>query len=315
LGSKRQPSLIMKLYSLAAIAMMAAVSSASAQTVNDVVNLSARGVVGPISGNLSTGFIIQGAAPKALLIRGVGPGLAQFGYTDESAGVSITVYDQYGNVVASNNGYETAGNAADIENAASALGAFPLAQGGDSAILTTLAPGTYTLEASPASPGQADGVALAEVYDADLLTGASTSTLIANFSACGAIGQGDGALTLGFVIGGTSAENIYFHGLGPDLAAYGIPNPASAVGFSLYDGNGNLIESSSSPASGSDSVGLQSVASSVGDIAATNPSDSAMLVPLAPGAYSVVISDTSDPATDVALIEGYNVTSMPPSSN
>jgi len=42
----------------------------------------------------------------------------------------------------------------------------------------------------------ADGVMLAAVYDADLLTGVSTNVLIANFLACGAVGQGDGTISI-----------------------------------------------------------------------------------------------------------------------
>jgi hypothetical protein len=212
--------------------------------------------------------------------------------------------------VAADDGYLNQPNASAIVSAESGLGAFSLASSGDSAVLVSLAPGSYTVQASPGPASLGDGTALVEVWDADVLTGVSTSTLVANFSALGVVGQGPGALTLGFVIGGSGAQEIYLHGVGPELAQFGILDAASAVGINLYDAFGNLLATGSGFAAASDAGQLQSASSSLGDISLSNSNDSAVLVSLMPGAYTVNIAPGSGVAGSVALIEGYDADAL-----
>lgn len=293
-----------------AFAAIAGAVSASAQTVNNVINLSARGTVGPDSGNLTTGFIVDGAAPKTVLVRGVGPALGSFGVANASTDVAITVFDQNNNVVASNDGYLTGANSDTVAADATAVGAFPLTQAGDSALVLTLAPGSYSVQASPGASASTDGAALIEVYDADSVAGSGGSTLIANFSAIGAVGQGAGSLQLGFVLSGGSEQNILLQGVGPDLASYGIGNAAGAVGVAIYDGNGNFIQSNNGFMNAGDASTMQSLSASLTGMPLTDPSDSAMLVSLNPGSYTVTVSAPTAAPTSVALVQGYTVDSL-----
>jgi hypothetical protein len=130
---------------------------------SSVVNLSSRGVVSAGSGALINGFVVSGTGPQQVLVRGDGPSLASFGVSNSLAQPVLQLFDSNGNLVASNTGWSTNSNAAQIAAAASTVGAFALPSGSaDSALLLTLQPGAYTITITGA--GNSSGVALAESY-------------------------------------------------------------------------------------------------------------------------------------------------------
>ncbi len=269
----------------------------SAQTPpSQITSLSLRGPVGPDNGTLISGFVINGTVPKTVMIRGVGPTLAMFGVGDAVAQTNITVYDGNSNVVASSAGYLNGPNASMVVTTAASVGAFPLSDPGDSALLAMLAPGAYTVQVAASG----DGSALAEVYDVDTLTGSSTGSLAAGSSRA-MYGPNTDNLIQGFVISGTANMNLLVRGVGPDLSAFGISNPATAVGVAVYDVNGNAV-ASSAPSSSVNPDG--SIAADVGDFPLTQPGDSAVTVSLAPGAYTVIATPDPTVSTDgIALVE------------
>ena len=130
-----------------------------------LVNVSARMNVTTGNGVLIAGFAIAGNAPKTVLIRGVGPTLAQFGVPGVLADPQVGVYS--GTVQVASNANWAAGTTpvAQISSVSAQVGAFPLAAGSkDAAVLLTLQPGTYSVQVTSAS--NATGVALVEIYDA-----------------------------------------------------------------------------------------------------------------------------------------------------
>jgi kumamolisin len=137
-------------------------------------NISSRSFVGAGSQAVIPGFVIEGSQPAQLLIRGVGPGLNQFGLTGTLAQPSIQVFDQSNVLIASDTGWGNAPVAGTSAVAASfreataadmqAAGAFALTENSaDSAIVVTLPPGNYTAIVS--GVGGTTGTALAEVYE------------------------------------------------------------------------------------------------------------------------------------------------------
>jgi len=111
------------------------------------------------------GFVVAGGSgTKPVLIRGIGPALAQFSVTGVLAQPVLTVFDSSGNAIASNTGWGTSSNSAQLTAAMSATGAFALPAGSaDSALLLSLAPGTYTAQVSGLN--NSTGTALIEVYE------------------------------------------------------------------------------------------------------------------------------------------------------
>lgn len=125
-----------------------------------LVNLSSRAWVGTGSNVLVAGFVISGSTSETILIRGIGPSLAQFGVSGVLAEPALVLYDSSGNVIASNTGW---GGDPNLAAAFTLTGAFSLAPtSADSALLVTLPPGGYTAQVSGADGGT--GQALVELY-------------------------------------------------------------------------------------------------------------------------------------------------------
>lgn len=126
-------------------------------------NLSTRALVRSGDGVLIGGFVVQGAAYKRMLIRGIGPTLSAFGLTSALQNPVLTIYS--GQTVVATNDRWSAGNAGPIITAAGRMvGAFPLAANSeDAALLITLPPGAYTVEVKGAN--DTEGVALLEIYE------------------------------------------------------------------------------------------------------------------------------------------------------
>ena len=134
-----------------------------AGSASRLTNVSARTQVGTGAGILIAGFVISGNAPKTVLIRGVGPTLGLFGVTGVLADPRLALFSG-STQTATNAGWGTASNAAQIATTAASVGAFALpANSADSVILVTLQPGTYSAQVSSVSG--ATGIGLVEVYE------------------------------------------------------------------------------------------------------------------------------------------------------
>ena len=114
------------------------------------------------------GFVVSGAVSRRVLIRGVGPTLTGFGLPGATtlADPQIELFDSTNTSVRFNDDWSTGDDAAIIAAAATAAGAFPLANGSkDSAMLVMLPPGAYTVHLT--GVGNTTGIGLIEVYDVD----------------------------------------------------------------------------------------------------------------------------------------------------
>jgi hypothetical protein len=125
----------------------------------NLLNLSTRAVAGSAENTLIAGIVLAGSAPKRMLFRAVGPGLAAFGVAGAIAAPTLTLY-QGSQVLATNTNWTTSTNAAAIPAASASVSAFALANG-DSALIATLVPGSYTVQVT----APATGVALIEAYE------------------------------------------------------------------------------------------------------------------------------------------------------
>lgn len=130
-----------------------------------LVNLSVRTRVATGDDVLISGFVLGEGQARPVLVRAVGPalGAAPFNVRGTLARPVLSLF-RGSQRLATNAGWSTAANAADIRAAAVKAGAFPLPEGGaDSALLVTLSPGPYTIQVSGVN--DSTGVALAEVYE------------------------------------------------------------------------------------------------------------------------------------------------------
>ena len=131
-----------------------------------LVNVSARSYVGTGEQILIAGLVIVGDSPKKLLIRGIGPGLKQYGVDGVLEHPLMKVHAGQ-TVLYANQKWGTAALNPEIIDAQSKSGAFGLTDGSnDAALVVTLMPGLYTVTVSGSSDNET-GVAMIEVYDLD----------------------------------------------------------------------------------------------------------------------------------------------------
>jgi uncharacterized delta-60 repeat protein len=268
-----------------------------AEAIRRLGNLATRGFGGAGDNVMIVGFAIGGTAPKQVLIRGVGPALAQFGVSGFLTQPALELFQ--GTVrLAANTGWGTAGNATEIATAAAASGAFAFAAASaDSAILTTLNPGSYTAIVRGANGNT--GVSLVEVYE----VGAGAGARLVNLATRGAVGADTNQLIAGLYVAGNAPKRLLIRGVGPGLAGFGVPgaldNPQVQVvqGTSVVatndDWNNDAAVAAAATASGAFAL-------------APGSRDAALLVTLAPGAYTVVVSGVGN-TSGIALVEVYEV--------
>jgi hypothetical protein len=274
-----------------------------------LVNLSTRSAAGAGDASLIAGFVITGDQPIQVLVRAVGPTLAGFGVTGALARPRLELFRGNGAAsvsVGSNDTWGTAANASTIASTAERVGAFALpATSADAAMLVTLERGAYT--AVVTGQGSATGVGLVEMYDAATGSPLPTRKLV-NLSARARAGAGDESLIAGFVIDGTLPKRVLVRGIGPTLAAFGVSEALTRTELAVVSRADNAVVAQNSGWSTSPDARAIAIASEqVGAFAlgaATH--DSAVLVYLAPGAYTARVGGVAG-ATGIALVEVYEV--------
>jgi hypothetical protein len=126
-------------------------------------SLSTRAHVGAGDRVLIGGFVVRGVAHKRLMIRAVGPTLAELGVDNALSDPVLRVFSGEHTVV-SNDRWESSANPGALRAAARTQGAFQLlANSEDAAVLITLPPGAYSIEVQ--GKGAAEGIALLEIYE------------------------------------------------------------------------------------------------------------------------------------------------------
>lgn len=288
-----------------------------------LVNLSGSAYVGTGAENLIAGFIVSGSGNKDVLLRGVGPALGGFDVAAALSKASLTLFDNTATEIATDTGWTnpfqlgTSTVEATIASATTSLfnqvGAFALSLGSaDSALQVTVPAGSYSEQVT--GVGGSQGIALAEIYDAD--TGTPTATL-SNISLRSFAGTGQEASTVGFAIGGTTSETVLLRGVGPALASFGISGPLAQPQLVLYDHEGKVIATNigwaNAPQSGTSSVAA-GLAKATSQIMArvyafalpTGSADCAMVVTLPPGTYSAAVTGVNG-TTGAAMVEIYDV--------
>lgn len=131
-----------------------------------LMNLSTRGRIEADRSLVISGFVVApGAVNRRLLVRAVGPTLANFGVEGVLPDPAIAVVRAGDAVqIASNDDWGTFGDPENLAAIFNVVGAFALPLGSKDAVaLIELAPGIYTMQVS--GVGNASGISLVEVYD------------------------------------------------------------------------------------------------------------------------------------------------------
>ena len=145
---------------------LAEVYDLSAENNSILANISTRSFVQTGDNVMIGGFVVQGTEPKRVILRAIGPELAQHGVSNVLANPTLELHEGTGVLIASNNnwmttiigGIITMNQVREIRNSGYAPG-----DPRESAIIAELPPGNYT--AIVRGVNDTTGVALVEVYD------------------------------------------------------------------------------------------------------------------------------------------------------
>jgi hypothetical protein len=270
-----------------------------------LVNLSVRTGAGTGSQTLIIGFVVTGSPEKSLLIRAIGPTLAQFGISGALLDPRLQLLSG-STVLSENDNWFTAatGGGAAVAAAFATTGAFPLETNSlDAAILRNIGFGAYTAQVTASS---GTGIALVELYD----TAAAGGARLVNVSARSQVNTGSDILITGFSVSGNQPKTVLIRAVGPSLAGLGVTGVLIDPRLAIYRADTKLAENDdwgASPQIGA-ALSLAATFAQVGafPLSASGSKDAALLVTLTPGSYTAQVSGTNG-STGVALVEVYEV--------
>jgi hypothetical protein len=270
----------------------------TATTPGSAANISTRLPVGTDANILITGFIVTGPADstKTVIVRGIGPST---GIPGALADPTLELHDNTGALIASNDNWMTTviGGiiTADQVAAIQASGVAP-SNNAESALIGTLAPGSYTAQVRGVN--NTTGIGVADAFDLDLPSAAR----LANVSTRGFVQIGDNIMIGGFIIVNNPVR-VVVRGIGPSLTAFGVPNPLADPTLELRGANGTLILANDNWRDTQEAdimaTGLQP----------TNDLESAIVTTLQPGGYTGLLRGNNN-GTGVGLVEVYALPSL-----
>jgi hypothetical protein len=237
------------------------------------------------------GFIITGNGPKNVIVRAIGPSLARSGVPNPLADPVLELHGPAGFMTVINNNWR------DTQQVAIEATGLAPTDDLESAIVATLNPGAYT--AIVRGNNNTTGIALVEVYDLN----ASSGSKLANISTRAFTGTGNNIVIAGFILGsGGGNDNVIVRGLGPSLAAVGVPNVLANPTLELRDSNGGLILADND---WMDNAAQAAIITAAG-LAPTNNLESAIAATLPPGAYTALLAGLNG-GTGIGLVEVYDL--------
>ena len=260
-------------------------------TPPQLVNISTRMRVQTGENALIGGFIITGNAAKKVILRAIGPSLADDGVAEALANPVMELRAQNGSLLFQNNDWRS-----DQEEAVQDTGV-PPENDLESAIVATLQPGAYTAIVRGANDGT--GVGLVEAFDLDT----AADSRFVNISTRGIVLTDTNVMIGGFIAaGGSGNTKVLLRAIGPSLSDSGVANPLADPTLRFVTGNGTLI---------GENDNWQDDPEQAEQIAATgaapeNEAESAFITTIPAGNYTAIVSGKNG-GTGVGLVEVFNI--------
>jgi hypothetical protein len=237
------------------------------------------------------GFIITGNAPKHLLLRAIGPSLAQLGVPNVLLDPVMELHGTGSFATITNDNWRDD----PVQEAAIIATGIPPTDDLESAIDVTLNPGAYT--AILRGKNDTSGVALVEVYDLS-----QAAAKLANISTRAFVSTGSDIVIAGFILGNHSGvDRVIARGIGPSLTAFGVANALANPTLELRDQNGALLFSNNdwqdNPAQAAELIAA--------GLAPADPLESGIAATLPPGLYTALLAGLNN-GTGTGLVEIYD---------
>ncbi|HEY1583364.1 MAG TPA: sialidase family protein [Chthoniobacterales bacterium] len=254
------------------------------------LNISTRENVGTGEQVLIGGFIITGSSSKQVLLRAIGPSLADFGLSEVLQDPTLELRDGAGTTLFANDNWR--------DTQESEIAATQLQPNDDleSAIVATLPPGQYTavLEGKDGTTG----TAIVEAYDLD----PTPASQFGNISTRGFVGVGDNVLIGGLIISdeASAQANVIVRALGPSLGDSGVMDALQDPTLELHDSNGTTLATNDNWQDTQPGI----IASA--GLAPNDSRESAIFASLPAGLYTAVVQG-ANATTGIGLVEVYNI--------
>lgn len=240
------------------------------------------------------GFIITGNEPKTVLLRAIGPSLSGIAGTLTNPKLELF---QGNTSLGSNDDWKVVEgtNSAESQEAAIRATGIPPSNDSESALVRTLAPGSYTAIVRGAD--NASGVALVEAYDLSQ----NADAKLVNISTRGFVDTGDDVMIGGFIVGGRGEDStrVVVRAIGPSLTEIGVPG-------ALQDPTLDLVNSAGTVIATNDNWKENEAAIRATGIPPGKDAESAIVVSLAPGNYTAIVRGKGG-EKGVGLVEAYNI--------
>ena len=269
-------------------------------------NISTRSFVQTVDSVMIGGFIVQGSAPKRVIIRAIGPELIPFGVPNVLFNPTLELHNGAGALIASNDNWRTTiiggiirhDQVQEIRDSGRAP-----TDGRESAIIATLPAGKYT--AIVRGVNGMTGIALGEVYDLS----SHTDSILRNISTRSFVQTADSVMIGGFIVQGSAPERVIIRAIGPELIPFGVPNVLFNPTLELHNGAGALIASNDNWRT--TIIGGIIRHDQVQEIrdsgrAPTDGRESAIIATLPAGKYTAIVRGVNG-MTGIALVEVYDL--------
>lgn len=263
----------------------------TAATPPQLLNISTRLRVETGENALIGGFIVGGNQPKRVILRAIGPSLAQRGVADALADPVLELRAPDGSIMATNDNWRDT-QQSEIQNS----GVAP-ENDLESAIVATLPAGNNGYTAVVRGTNDTTGVGLVEAYDLDL----PADSRLANISTRGFVQAGGNVMIGGFIVGGQGNARVILRAIGPSLSQRGVANPLADPTIQLFDANGTVLESNNNWRDDPDQAEIAAAG-----VAPENDLESALLASIPAGEYTAVVAGNNS-GTGVGLVEVYHL--------
>lgn len=261
-----------------------------------ILAISVRAKAGADDETLMLGVISSGTGKSPVLMRALGPNLAEHVST-YMRDPSLIVYNQAGARVAANDNWQ---DGDELRRRFAAAGMIPLPPGStDAALPLDLEDSVYSMHVA-AVDGRS-GIALAELYEAGLGSGNRRLTAV---SVRNQVGSGNDVLIAGLVISGDAEVQLLVRGIGPALTG-AVGNPLKDPVLRIHNAiTGELLATNDN---WSTAEGVEQAMTKLGfPKLPSDAKDAAYLFRAPPGVYTVTLSGKDD-GTGIGLIEIYEV--------
>lgn len=244
-----------------------------------LLNIAGRARVQPDERALIGGFIIGGALPVRVIVRGIGTSLKADDAPLEGRLLdpALELRGGSGELIRENNDWRASPQADQIRG----TGLAPR-EDREAAIVAMLEPGTYT--AILRGSGRTEGIGVIEIYDLQ----ASADARLSNLASRAYVSTGNDVLIGGFIVHGGPAQRVLLRAIGSSLAG-AVPEHLQDPTIEVVNAEGTKIGENDNWREGRNPAEIEGTGAAPG-----HEKESALIVTIGAGIYTATVRGKND---------------------